>query len=134
MSSTTETPLLSVRDLAVSYATAEGGKLQALDGVSFDVPSGRTVAIVGESGCGKTATALSIMRLLPSPGATIDRGRILFQGEDLLGLSQRDMQRIRGGTCAIPSVEVARENPQATARQSADMERIALPARRNDCR
>jgi oligopeptide/dipeptide ABC transporter ATP-binding protein len=97
MSSSSETPLLSVRDLAVSYATAEGGKLQALDGVSFDVPSGRTVAIVGESGCGKTATALSIMRLLPSPGATIDRGRILFQGEDLLGLSDREMQRIRGG-------------------------------------
>jgi oligopeptide/dipeptide ABC transporter ATP-binding protein len=97
MSSSSEVPLLSVRDLAVSYATAEGGKLQALDGVSFDVPSGRTVAIVGESGCGKTATALSIMRLLPSPGSAIDRGRILFQGEDLLRLSERDMQRIRGG-------------------------------------
>ncbi|MBK9260436.1 MAG: ABC transporter ATP-binding protein [Polyangiaceae bacterium] len=97
MSSVSETPLLSVRDLAVSYATAEGGRLQALDGVSFDVPSGRTVAIVGESGCGKTATALSIMRLLPSPGASIDRGSILFQGDDLLQLSERDMQRIRGG-------------------------------------
>jgi len=94
---TTETPLLSVRDLAVSYAIADGGNLQALDGVSFDVPSGRTVAIVGESGCGKTATALSIMRLLPQPGAKIDRGRVLFQGEDLLSLSERDMQRIRGG-------------------------------------
>lgn len=97
MSPATEPPLLSVRDLAVSYATAEGGKLHALDGVSFDVPSGKTVAIVGESGCGKTATALSIMRLLPAPSATIERGRILFQGEDLLGLSERNMQRIRGG-------------------------------------
>lgn len=97
MSASTETPLLSVRDLSVSFATAEGGRLQALDGVSFDVPSGRTVAIVGESGCGKTATALSILRLLPVPGATIDRGRILFQGDDLLRLSERNMQRIRGG-------------------------------------
>ena len=97
MSPSTETPLLSVRDLAVSFATAEGGKLQAVDGVSFEVSSGRTVAIVGESGCGKTATALSILRLLPTPGAQIDRGRILFQGEDILGLSERDMQRIRGG-------------------------------------
>lgn len=97
MSPSSEVPLLSVRDLAVSYATAEGGKLQALSGISFDVPAGRTVAIVGESGCGKTATALAIMRLLPSPGSAIDRGRILFQGEDLLRLSERDMQRIRGG-------------------------------------
>ncbi len=97
MSPSTETPLLSVRDLSVSFATAEGGKLQALDGVSFEVPSGRTVAIVGESGCGKTVTALSILRLLPIPGAMVDRGRILFQGEDLLRLSERDMQRIRGG-------------------------------------
>lgn len=97
MNASTEAPLLSVQDLAVSYATAEGGKVQALDGVSFDVPSGRTVAIVGESGCGKTATALSIMRLLPSPSAKIERGRILFQGEDLLGLSERNMQRVRGG-------------------------------------
>ncbi len=97
MSPSSKVPLLSVRDLAVSYATAEGGKLQALSGISFDVPAGRTVAIVGESGCGKTATALAIMRLLPSPGSAIDRGRILFQGEDLLRLSERDMQRIRGG-------------------------------------
>jgi len=97
MSSVSETPLLAVRDLSVSFAMAEGGSLQALDGVSFDVPSGRTVAIVGESGCGKTATALSIMRLLPSPGASVDRGSILFQGDDLLRLSERDMQRIRGG-------------------------------------
>ena len=97
MSSATEPPLLSVRDLAVSYATGEGGKLHALGGVSFDVPAGKTVAIVGESGCGKTATALSIMRLLPAPAATIERGSILFQGENLLSLSERNMQRIRGG-------------------------------------
>jgi peptide/nickel transport system ATP-binding protein len=90
-------PLLSVRDLAVSFATAEGGSVQALDGISFDVPQGKTVGLVGESGCGKTATALSILRLLPTPSARIDRGSIVFQGEDLLGLSESAMRRVRGG-------------------------------------
>jgi oligopeptide/dipeptide ABC transporter ATP-binding protein len=90
-------PLLSVRDLVVSFATAEGGVVRALDGVGFDVPEGRTIALVGESGCGKTVTAFSILRLLPSPGATIERGQVLFQGEDLLQLRERDMQRVRGG-------------------------------------
>lgn len=90
-------PLLSIRDLAVSFATAEGGVVRALDGVSFDVPEGKTVAVVGESGCGKTVTALSILRLLPSPGASIDRGSIVFQGEELLTASEREMQRVRGG-------------------------------------
>jgi oligopeptide/dipeptide ABC transporter ATP-binding protein len=93
-------PLLSVQDLAVSFAT-EGGALQALDGVSFDIPAGRTVALVGESGCGKTVTALSIMRLLPTPPASIDRGRVLFRGEDVLRLPERDMQRVRGGKIAM---------------------------------
>lgn len=90
-------PLLSVRDLVVSFATAEGRVVRALDGVGFDVPEGRTIALVGESGCGKTVTALSILRLLPSPGATIEAGQILFQGEDLLKLKEREMQRVRGG-------------------------------------
>ncbi len=94
---TAGSPLLSVRDLAVSFATAEGGVVQALDGVSFDVPQGKTVGIVGESGCGKTVTALSILRLLPAPSARIDRGSIVFQGEDLLKLSEREMRRVRGG-------------------------------------
>ena len=94
---TTGEPLLSIRDLAVSFATAEGKRVQALDGVSFDVPQGKTVGLVGESGCGKTVTALSILRLLPTPSARIDRGAILFQGEDLLGLSEGAMRRVRGG-------------------------------------
>jgi len=92
-----EAPLLSVRDLSVSFATAEGKTLRALSSVSFDVPAGKTVAIVGESGCGKTITALSIMRLLPSPAARVESGKIVFQGEDLLGLSEREMRRVRGG-------------------------------------
>ncbi len=89
-------PLLSVRDLSVSFAT-EGGVLQATDGISFDVPEGQTLALVGESGCGKTVTALAIMRLIPSPPGCIDRGSVLFRGQDLLRLSEREMTRVRGG-------------------------------------
>jgi peptide/nickel transport system ATP-binding protein len=92
-----ERPLLSIRDLAVSFATAEGSAVRALTGVSLDVMPKKTVALVGESGCGKTVTALSILRLLPAPQASVDRGEIFFQGEDLLRLSEREMQRVRGG-------------------------------------
>jgi ABC-type microcin C transport system duplicated ATPase subunit YejF len=88
-------PLLRIRDLAVSFATY-GGVLQALDGVSFDVDKGRVVALVGESGCGKSATALSILRLLASPPARLDRGEIRFEGRDLLHLSEREMRGVRG--------------------------------------
>src|SRR5262249_30710889 len=92
--------LLSVRDLAVSFATA-GGILQALDGISFDVLRGRTVALVGESGCGKSVTAQAILRLLQSPPGRIDRGAILLEGRDLFGLSERDMRAVRGGRIGI---------------------------------
>ncbi len=88
-------PLLRIRDLAVSFATY-GGVLQALDGVSFDVDKGRVVALVGESGCGKSATALSILRLLASPPARLVRGEIRFEGRDLLHLSEREMRGVRG--------------------------------------
>jgi len=90
-------PLLSVRDLAVSFAVAEGGTARVVDGVSFDVPQGKSVALVGESGCGKTVTALSILRLLPVPSASLESGSIVFQGEDLSKLSERAMRRVRGG-------------------------------------
>src|SRR5690242_7399988 len=76
--------LLSVRDLAVSFATA-GGIVQALDGVSFDVLRGLTVALVGESGCGKSVTAQAILRLLQSPPGRIVRGAILLEGRGLFG-------------------------------------------------
>jgi len=91
-----DAPLLSVRDLSVSFAT-EGGILQAVDGVSFDIPAGQTLALVGESGCGKTVTALAIMRLIPTPPGAIDRGSVMFKGQDLLRLSEREMTRVRGG-------------------------------------
>jgi oligopeptide/dipeptide ABC transporter ATP-binding protein len=88
--------LLSVRDLSVVYAT-DGGAVRALDRVSFDVGRGRTVALVGESGSGKSSIASAIMRLLPDPGGSIERGEILFEGRDLRALSEREMRGVRGG-------------------------------------
>jgi oligopeptide/dipeptide ABC transporter ATP-binding protein len=92
--------LLSVRDLTVSFHTEEG-RLVAVDGVSFDVPRKTTVAIVGESGCGKSVTAHAIMRILPSPPATIDSGRVELDGVDLLALPERKMREMRGAKVSI---------------------------------
>jgi oligopeptide/dipeptide ABC transporter ATP-binding protein len=89
-------PLLSVRDLSISFAV-EGGALRAVERVSFDVPAGGAVALVGESGCGKSVTAQTILRLLPEPPARIDGGQILFEGRDLLCLAEPEMRAVRGG-------------------------------------
>jgi peptide/nickel transport system ATP-binding protein len=89
-------PLLSIRDLSVSFAT-HGGVVRALEGVSIDVEKGRTVALVGESGCGKSVTGQSILRLVPCPPGRIDSGEILFEGRDLLKLPERDLREVRGG-------------------------------------
>jgi peptide/nickel transport system ATP-binding protein len=88
-------PLLSVRDLTVRFATA-GGVVEALSGVGFDVPRGKVVGLMGESGCGKSVTALSIVRLLPEPSGRIARGSALFDGADLMSLSERALERVRG--------------------------------------
>ena len=95
-----EAPLLQVRELTVSFIT-DGGVLRAVDHVSFDVPRGATVALVGESGCGKSVTAQAILRLLPSPPAQIDGGAILLEGSDLLELPEREMRKVRGGRVGI---------------------------------
>ena len=88
-------PLLEVKDLSVQFKTDEGD-VEALDKVSFEIYPGQTVGVVGESGCGKSVTAYSIMRLLPRPMGMISGGRILFQGKNLLDLSTEEMQEIRG--------------------------------------
>jgi len=88
-------PLLRVRDLAVGFAT-DGGMVRAVDGVSFDVLPGQTLGVVGESGCGKSVTAFSIMRLLPQPQGQILGGQILFEGRDLTRLPLEEMHAIRG--------------------------------------
>jgi peptide/nickel transport system ATP-binding protein len=88
-------PLLRVQNLVTSFRTASG-VLRAVDDVSFDVPRGTTVALVGESGCGKSVTALSILRLLASPPAEIEAGVIDLEGRNLLALPEAEMRRVRG--------------------------------------
>ncbi|MBI5906088.1 MAG: ABC transporter ATP-binding protein [Deltaproteobacteria bacterium] len=87
--------LLDVRDLRLSFAT-EKGAVRALFGVSFPVAAGETVGLVGESGCGKTITALSILRLLQSPPAIVEGGEILLRGENLLSVPEKRMCGVRG--------------------------------------
>jgi len=89
------TPILSIDKLEVSLFTRRG-VLPAVDGLSLTVAAGETVAIVGESGCGKSLAALAVMRLLPEPPAKIVGGAVRFMGRDLASLSDREMQRVRG--------------------------------------
>jgi oligopeptide transport system ATP-binding protein len=92
--------LLSVRDLRTRFFTADG-VVKAVDGVSFDLYPGQTLGIVGESGCGKSVTALSIMRLIPNPPGRIVDGKILFEGQDLLRMKDDQIRRVRGNQIAM---------------------------------
>ena len=92
--------ILSVAGLSTAFATDEG-IVSVVDGVSFELAAGTTLGIVGESGCGKSVTALSIMGLLPKPAGRVTSGRILFKGEDLLALNAEEYQRIRGNRIAM---------------------------------
>ena len=92
--------LLEVRDLKTTFQTA-AGVVRAVDGVSWDVEEGETVAVVGESGCGKSVSALSIMRLVAPPTGRIESGRILFRGRDLLAISEQEMEHVRGREIAM---------------------------------
>ncbi|HJL16195.1 MAG TPA: ABC transporter ATP-binding protein [Sandaracinaceae bacterium LLY-WYZ-13_1] len=93
-------PLLRVEDLVTAFHTDEG-VLRAVDGVSFELADGQTLGIVGESGCGKSVTSLSVMGLVPQPPGVIERGRIVFEGTDLLALSEREMRRLRGNRISM---------------------------------
>jgi peptide/nickel transport system ATP-binding protein len=99
VASTVARPLLEVAGLRTVFDT-EGGDFAAVDGVDFSVDVGKTLAIVGESGCGKSVTSLSIMGLLPAQGR-IDSGSIRFEGEELLGLSEDRMRALRGNRMAM---------------------------------
>jgi ABC-type dipeptide/oligopeptide/nickel transport system ATPase component len=92
--------LLEVRDLQTHFFTREG-VVRAVDGISFSVERGQTLGIVGESGCGKSVTALSIMGLVPKPPAKIVGGEVLFQGRDLTTLSERALSDVRGPEIAM---------------------------------
>ena len=92
--------ILEVKDLEISFSTY-AGEVQAVRGVTFDLRRGETLAIVGESGSGKSVTAKSIMRLLPEANSMVKGGEILFEGGDLLKLSDKQMQKIRGSNIAM---------------------------------
>src|ERR1700684_4671714 len=93
-------PLLAVRDLFVVFHS-RGRQTLAVDRVSFDIVKGECLALVGESGSGKSVTALSILKLLPYPAARHPSGSIVFQGRDLLQLSEREIRRVRGEDITI---------------------------------
>lgn len=93
------TPLLSVRNLQVEFAVGDR-RARAVDDVSFDLSRGEVVAVVGESGCGKSVTAMSVMRLVPQPPARIT-GEVRLGDQDLLRLPEREMQEVRGGRIAM---------------------------------
>jgi len=93
-------PLLEVRDLRTSFET-DAGLFTAVDGVSFDLPAGGTIGIVGESGCGKSVTALSIMGLIPEPPGRIVGGSIRFDGQELRGIDPATLRDIRGNRMAM---------------------------------
>ncbi|RWC90500.1 MAG: ABC transporter ATP-binding protein [Mesorhizobium sp.] len=88
-------PLLSVQDLSVAFSQG-GGQSVAVDHISFDIARGETVALVGESGSGKSVSALSVLKLLPYPSASHPSGKILFQGADLLAMSEKQLRQVRG--------------------------------------
>lgn len=92
--------LLEVKDLKTSFYTFEG-VVKAVDGITYEVDEGETLGLVGESGCGKSVSALSLMRLIPDPPGKITDGEILFEGEDILKIDMDDMRRIRGAKMSM---------------------------------
>ncbi len=93
-------PILSVRGLVTELRTQDG-RFNAVDGVSFDLHPGEVLGIVGESGCGKSMTALSILGLVPRPPGRIVAGKVAFEGRDLLRLPERELQRVRGAAISM---------------------------------
>jgi oligopeptide transport system ATP-binding protein len=92
--------LLSVEDLVVRFRT-HGSVVHAVNGISFELAPGETLGLVGESGCGKSVTSLAMMGLLPKPAGRIEGGKVMFDGLDLVGLSERDLRDIRGREIAM---------------------------------
>jgi oligopeptide transport system ATP-binding protein len=142
-------PLLHVEDLRVQFHT-DDGVVRAVDGVSFNLEAGEALGIVGESGSGKSVTNLAILGLIPQPPGKIESGRALFHGRDLLKMSQKELQTVRGHkiamifqdpmtslnpflTVAEQLTEVTRLHLKYTARQALDhavtmLERVGIPA------
>ncbi len=93
--------LLEIRDLRIAFAVEGGGEFVAVDGINLSLETGRTLGIVGESGCGKSVTALSIMGLVPQPPGRISSGAIRFEGVDLLQLPTATLRKLRGDRIAM---------------------------------
>src|SRR6185437_13141835 len=93
-------PLLDVQGLKTYFFTRDG-VVRAVDGVSFSVGRGETLAVVGESGCGKSVTSLSILRLIATPPGRTVEGRVMFGGRDLLALTEREMRDVRGNEISM---------------------------------
>ena len=127
--------LLEVRSLTTEFVT-RGGVVRAVDGVSWDVAEGETVALVGESGCGKSVSALSVMRLVAAPAGRIVSGQVFFKGRDLLALSEEEMRRVRGREIAMVFQEpMTSLNPVLTiGRQLTEGLEIHLGMTRGDAR
>ena len=128
-------PLLSVRDLRVSFRT-DDGLVKAVRGVSFDLAKGETIGLVGESGSGKSVTNLAIMGLVPNPPGQIDSGHAIFEGQDLLTQSDRQLQRIRGRKIAMIFQDpMTALNPLMTIQQQmTEMTRLHLGLTRKSAR
>ena len=128
-------PLLSIRDLRTWFYT-DVGVAHAVDGVSFDIGPRETVSVVGESGCGKSVTALSVLRLIQPPGRIEAGSRIEFEGRDLLGLDERSMRAIRGNRIAMVFQEpMTALNPVFTVGdQIAEVARVHTRASRREAR
>ncbi|MGQ0713472.1 MAG: ABC transporter ATP-binding protein [Gemmatimonadaceae bacterium] len=126
-------PLLSVTDLRAYFHT-DAGIARAVDGVSFEVRARETVGIVGESGCGKSVTSLSIMRLIRPPGVIESGSQIAFEGRDLLGLSEEEMRKMRGNRIAMIFQEpMTSLNPVFTVgEQIAEVARVHANASRRE--
>jgi len=93
-------PLLAVRDLAVTFGSGER-TVHAVNGISYELAGGETLGVVGESGCGKSVSSLALMRLLPKPAARITSGEVIFEGEDVLSLSEEAVREMRGNRMAM---------------------------------
>ena len=93
-------PVLEVKGLQTYFKT-DAGIVKAVDGVSFTVHEGETIGLVGESGCGKSVTNLSIMRLVPSPPGKIVGGEVLYEGRDIMKMSEKELRTIRGNNISM---------------------------------
>ncbi|MBP2648088.1 MAG: methionine transporter ATP-binding protein [Gemmatimonadetes bacterium] len=130
------TPLLEVRDLRVSFPAAGGRTIHPVDGVSFSLERGRTLALVGESGCGKSLTGLALLRLVPPPGRVDDSSVIRLEGKDLMSFDEAAMRAVRGGRIGMVFQDpMTSLNPVLTAGdQIAEAVRAHRPVTRQEAR